>query len=153
MVALLLVGYISYENTIQFIQRDAIADRLDLINQRVEHLSSTITGAETGQRGFIITNRPDYLEPYGLAVRDIDKQLANLNVLVNSKPLNQQISLNEMNVLKGLIEAKMAELNQTITLRQSHGLNATLPMILSNRGKILMDKIRTITANIQSQVR
>ena len=153
MVALLLVGYISYENTIQFIQRDAIADRLDLINQRVEHLGSTITDAETGQRGFIITNRPDYLEPYGLAVRDIDKQLANLNVLVNSKPLNQQISLNEMNVLKGLIEAKMAELNQTITLRQSHGLNATLPMILSNRGKILMDKIRTITANIQSQVR
>ena len=74
-------------------------------------------------------------------------------MLVNSKPLNQQISLNEMNVLKGLIEAKMAELNQTITLRQSHGLNATLPMILSNRGKILMDKIRTITANIQSQVR
>jgi len=74
-------------------------------------------------------------------------------VLVNSKPLNQQISLNEMNVLKGLIEAKMAELNQTITLCQSHGLNATLPMILSNRGKILMDKIRTITANIQSQVR
>jgi len=153
MVALLLVGYISYENTIQFIQRDAIADRLDLINQRVEHLGSTITDAETGQRGFIITNRPDYLEPYGLAVRDIDKQLANLNVLVKSKPLNQQISLNEMNVLKGLIEAKMVELNQTITLRQSHGLNATLPMILSNRGKILMDKIRTITANIQSQVR
>jgi signal transduction histidine kinase len=153
MVALLLVGYISYENTIQFIQRDAIADRLDLINQRVEHLGSTITDAETGQRGFIITNRQDYLEPYGLAVRDIDKQLANLNVLVNSKPLNQQISLNEMNVLKGLIEAKMAELNQTITVRQSHGLNATLPMILSNRGKILMDKIRTITANIQSQVR
>jgi len=153
MVALLLVGYISYENTIQFIQRDAIADRLDLINQRVEHLGSTITDAETGQRGFIITNRPDYLEPYGLAVRDIDKQLANLNVLVNSKPLNQQISLNEMNVLKGLIEAKMAELNQTIMLRQSHGLNATLPMILSNRGKILMDKIRTITADIQTQLR
>ena len=75
MVALLLVGYISYENTIQFIQWDAIADRLDLINQRVEHLGSTITDAETGQRGFIITNRPDYLEPYGLAVRDIDLQI------------------------------------------------------------------------------
>jgi CHASE3 domain sensor protein len=153
LVALLLVGYISYENTIQFIQRDAIADRLDLINQRVEHLGSTITDAETGQRGFIITNRPDYLEPYGLAVRDIDRQLGNLNLLLNSEPINQLISLNEMNVLKGLIEAKMAELNQTITLRQSHGLNATLPMILSNRGKILMDKIRTITANIQNQVR
>jgi signal transduction histidine kinase len=74
-------------------------------------------------------------------------------MLLNSEPLNQQISLNEMNILKGLIEAKMAELNQTISLRQSHGLNAALPMILSNRGKILMDKIRTITADIQSRLR
>jgi len=68
-------------------------------------------------------------------------------------PLDQQISLNEMNVLNGLIKAKMAELNQTITLRQSHGLNAALPIILSNRGKIIMDKIRTITADIQSRLR
>ena len=68
-------------------------------------------------------------------------------------PLDQQISLNEMNVLNGLIKAKMAELNQTITLRQSHGLNAALPMILSNRGKILMDKIQAITADIQSRLR
>ncbi len=74
-------------------------------------------------------------------------------MIVNSKPPNQQISLNEMNVLKGLIEAKIAELNQTITLRQSHGLNAALPMILNDRGKILMDKIRTITADIQSRLR
>jgi signal transduction histidine kinase len=153
MMALLLVGYISYENTIQFIQRDSFADGLDLINQRLEHLFSTITGAESGQRGFIITNRSDYLEPYNSAVGDIDKQLENLNMLLNSKPLNQQISLNETNVLKGLIDAKMAELNQTITLRQSHGLNAVLPMILSNRGKILMDKIRTATADIQSRLR
>jgi signal transduction histidine kinase len=153
MVALLLVGYISYENTLQFIQRDSLADRLDLINQKLEHLVSTITDAETGQRGFIITNRPDYLEPYNSAVKDIDKQLGNLNMLLNSEPLNQQISLNEMNVLKGLIEGKMAELNQTITLRQSHGLNAALPMILSDRGKVLMDKIRTITTDIQSRLR
>jgi CHASE3 domain sensor protein len=57
-------------------------------------------------------------------------------MLLKSEPLNQQISLNEMNVVKGLIEAKMAELNQTITLRQSHGLNAVLPMIL-----LLMNKM------------
>ena len=30
--------------------------------------------------GFIIIDRPDYLEPYNLAVKDIDKQLGNLNM-------------------------------------------------------------------------
>jgi CHASE3 domain sensor protein len=42
-----------------------------------------MTDAETGQRGFMITNRHDYLEPYNSAVKDIDLQLGNLNVLTN----------------------------------------------------------------------
>lgn len=154
MAALLLVGYISYENTVHFIQKDAFADRVNIINQRLEHLISTITDAETGQRGFIITNNPAYLEPYNSALTDIHSQLGNLDMMIANEPSNQQHnSIKELNILNGLIEGKLAELNQTIMLRQSHGLNAALPMILSDRGKILMDKIRTITSYIQSRLR
>jgi signal transduction histidine kinase len=152
MVALLLVGYISYQNTIQFIQRDNLADRINLIIQRLEHLITTITDAETGQRGFIITNRVDYLDPYNSAIRQVHGQLANLGMLIANEPINQQISLNELNALKGLIQAKLSELNQTITLRQSHGINAALPIILSDRGKILMEKIRSTGSDIQNQL-
>jgi len=150
-VALLFVGFISYENTVQFIQRDASVDKIVSIIQRLEHLISTITDAETGQRGFIITNRPDYLGPYNSAVRDIHIQYVNLDTMLRNEPANQQLSLNELSILHGLIEGKLAELNQTITLRKAHGINAALPIILSNRGKILMDKIRTISSDIQSQ--
>ncbi|MGB6592846.1 MAG: CHASE3 domain-containing protein, partial [Candidatus Nitrosopolaris sp.] len=80
-------------------------------------------------------NRIDYLEPYNSAVRDIPSQLGTLDTMIANEPANQQLSLNELNILKALIEAKLAELNQTITLRQLHGINAALPIILSNRGK------------------
>jgi len=50
-----------------------------------------------------------------------------------------------------LIEAKLAELNQTITLHQLHGTDAALPIMLSNTGKTLMDNVRAITADIRSQ--
>ena len=50
-----------------------------------------------------------------------------------------------------MFEAKLAELNQTITLRQLHGINAALPIMLSNTGKALMDKSQAITVAIQSQ--
>ncbi|MGC2570973.1 MAG: histidine kinase dimerization/phospho-acceptor domain-containing protein [Candidatus Nitrosopolaris sp.] len=46
---------------------------------------------------------------------------------------------------------KLAKLNQTITLRQLHGVNAALPIIVGNTGKALMDKIRAIAVDIQSQ--
>ena len=151
MVALVFVGFISYENTIQFIQHDAVDDRINLIIQRLEHLVSDVTDAETGQRGYIITDAPDYLQPYNYALRDIRGQLGNLDIMIANEPSNQQLSLNELNTLKGLIEAKLAELNQTITLRQSHGFNAALPIILSNRGKIVMDNIRATALDIENQ--
>ena len=71
--------------------------------------------------------------------------------MIANEPSNQQLSLNDLNILKGLIQAKLAELNQTIALRQSHGFNAVLPIILSNRGKIVMDKIRATALDIGNQ--
>jgi signal transduction histidine kinase len=151
MVALLFVGFISYQNTIQFIQHDTVDDRINLIIERLEHLVSDVTDAETDQRGYIITDAPNYLQPYNYAIRDIRGQLGNLDMMIANEPSNQQLSLNDLYILKGLIEAKLAELNQTITLRQSHGFNAVLPIILSNRGKIVMDNIRVTALDIENQ--
>jgi CHASE3 domain sensor protein len=50
--------------------------------------------------------------------------------------------------LTNLIDSKFNELSRTISLRQSHGINAVLP---SDKGKILMDKIRMTLENIQNQ--
>jgi signal transduction histidine kinase len=151
MVALLFVGYISYENMIQFIQKDAADDRINLVNQRLNNIISTTANAETGRGGYMISNTIDYLQSSNSALRDIHSQLGNLDMMVADGPANQRLSLNELNMLKGLIEAKLAKLNQTITLRQLHGVNAALPIILGNTGKALMDKIRAIAVDIQSQ--
>jgi methyl-accepting chemotaxis protein len=53
--------------------------------------------------------------------------------------------------LTNLIDSKFKELNRTILLRQSDGFNAVLPLILSDRGKNIMDKIRMNIDTIQSQ--
>jgi len=151
MVALLLVGYISYENMIQFIQKDAVDDRINSINQRLENIISTISDAETGQHGYVINNRIDYLQPYNSALRDIHSQLGNLAMMIANEPSNQWLPLNELDILNGLIEAKLAELNRTITLHQLHGINAALPIMLSNTGKTLMNNIQATIVAIQSQ--
>jgi signal transduction histidine kinase len=72
--------------------------------------------------------------------------------MIADEPANQQL-LNELNILKGLVGAKLAELNQTITLRHLHGIDAALPIILINRGKTLMDNIRAISLDIESQLK
>ncbi|MGC2574630.1 MAG: ATP-binding protein [Candidatus Nitrosopolaris sp.] len=71
-------------------------------------------------------------------------------MMIANEPSNQQ-SLNDLYILKDLIQTKLAELNQTIMLRQSHGFNTVLPIILSNRGKIVMDRIRATALDIENQ--
>ena len=41
MIVLILIGYLSYENTIKFIQKNTFTDRTNLIIQKLEHLAST----------------------------------------------------------------------------------------------------------------
>ncbi|MGB6529489.1 MAG: CHASE3 domain-containing protein [Candidatus Nitrosopolaris sp.] len=146
MIALLLVGYLSYVNITKFIQENAFADRTNLIIQKVERLASTVSNAETGQRGFIITGKPSYLDPYYTAVRDIRSQLQDLAMFMPNDKIKENLK-----PLTNLIDSKFDELSQTILLRQSHGINAALPIILSDRGKILMDRIRMTLDNIQNQ--
>ena len=85
--------------------------------------------------GYTINNRIDYLQPYNSALRDIHSQLGNLAMMIANEPSNQRLPLNELNILNGLIEAKLAELDRTITLHQLHGINAALPIMLGNTGK------------------
>src|SRR5215469_7340491 len=82
MIALLFVGYLSYVNITKYIQESAFVHRTNLIIQKTERLASTVSDAETGQRGFIITGKPSYLEPYYTAVRDIRSQLQDLAVFM-----------------------------------------------------------------------
>jgi len=90
-----------------------------------------------------LTSRNDFL------IGDIHSQLGNLEMMIADEPANQRASLNELNILKDLIQAKLAGLDQTMTLQQLHSINAALPIILRNPGKTLMDNIRAIGADIQ----
>jgi len=146
MIALLVVGYMSYVNMTKFIQERTLVNRTNIIIQKIERVASTVTDAETGQRGFIITGKPSYLNPYYSAVRDIRGQLQDLAVLMPNDTIKENLK-----PLTNLIDSKFDELNQTILSRQSHGINAALPIILSDKGKNLMDKIRVTLDKIENQ--
>jgi CHASE3 domain sensor protein len=66
---------VSYENTTQFIQRDAVEYRIRTagsdvtIDDRIRTAGSDVTDAETAQCGYIITDASNYLQPYNPAVK------------------------------------------------------------------------------------
>ena len=96
--------------------------------------------AETGQRGFIITQRRSYLEPYRAATAAIAARAASLAKLVTDNP-QQLVRVRE---IESLLDGKLAEMRRTVELSEAGNADAARAMILSDQGKIAMDSIKRV---------
>ncbi|MDY7578790.1 PAS domain S-box protein [Herbaspirillum sp. RTI4] len=100
---------------------------------------STLKDAETGQRGYLLTGNETFLAPYLVARDNIHTQLQSLQQQTSvaaAKPL--------VAALTPMLQAKMAELAQTIALERAHKHADMLTLVNSGKGKDQMNAIRTL---------
>ena len=146
LLVVLVVAFFSYRAWSAFgRQSEQIA-----ITQRVVEgsnaLLASVTEAETGQRGFLLTGRDVYLGPYREALKAIPGQLNSLEQATSARP-DQRDRLER---LKPLIRAKLNELQETIDLHNREDPRAAAEMVLTDQGKQEMDQIRQECREIQS---
>ncbi|WBO24489.1 response regulator [Sphingomonas abietis] len=113
----------------------------------LDELLSSVQDAETGQRGFLLTSREQYLAPYNEALERTGPKLNQIGALTRDNGTQQQ----RLVLLRRHVEAKLAELKQTIDLRRSAGSAAALAVVLTDRGKVEMDAIRTQLDEMQQE--
>jgi PAS domain S-box-containing protein len=101
---------------------------------------SLVIDAETGQRGFLYTGDPKYLEPYDLAVSQIDPHIDRFAELTADNP-HQQARVPQLRILA---HAKLNELAQTIALYQAGKKDDAKALVISDRGLFLMNDIRKL---------
>ncbi|MEI7902099.1 MAG: CHASE3 domain-containing protein, partial [bacterium] len=136
----LLVALVVAPSLLAFRQTEDAAEArkftYDVI-ERAGALVSALIDAETGQRGYLLTDDEVFLEPYA-AVRDtISGQLANLRQVTTLRAAKTNLD-----ALAPLIEQKLAYLSQSIELRRNNDLPGALANMRSSQGKQLMDQIR-----------
>jgi PAS domain S-box-containing protein len=110
----------------------------------LEDVMSTIKDAETGQRGFLLTGKPEYLAPYNAAVARINAGLLKIDGINSSS----EFSPKDAGQLRTLINEKLTELSHTINLRESSGLDAAVAVVNTDRGKATMVAIRDLVARM-----
>ena len=112
-------------------------------------LLALVTDAETSQRGFILTDRPQYLEPYMVALPQIGPKLRRLKELTADNPEQRE----HVGQLSKLVGEKMAELEAALTLYRKKGRLAAQALIETDVGRRTMDGVRKETAAIQESER
>ena len=122
-----------------------LASRIQSILSDTNRSVELIEDAETGERGFLLTERETYLAPYTAA---LDKAADRLDLLV-SETANLPIA-EEAEALRKAGKDKLAELKETLELYQSDGRGAALSEVMSDRGKALMDRVRAAATEIRA---
>jgi PAS domain S-box-containing protein len=113
--------------------------------QELRITESMVKDAETGQRGYLLTGRQNYLLPYDRAIGQMDAHLQNLANLIGDNPKEQS----EVEKLRLLIDKKLAELTRTISLFRSGNHPAAEALVMSDQGFKLMEDIRSLVEQME----
>ncbi|HMH88717.1 MAG TPA: response regulator, partial [Steroidobacteraceae bacterium] len=113
--------------------------------RRLQAMFSTLKDAETGQRGFLLTNEESYLTPYTDAKDALPDEIKALRGLLGNRPEQAR----RLDALESLANLKMAELESTIVSRRAGHSEAALAVVRTDRGKIYMDRIRDTVSDME----
>lgn len=106
-----------------------------------------VTDMEAGQRGYLLTGNPAYLQPYADAKGRIEMDFASLRAGLLHRTERER-SLESQ--LESLATSKQAEMERTISLRQQGYRRRSFRLVDTDEGKGYMDEIRRIASSLAS---
>ena len=117
-----------------------VENQLSLILARVQ-------GAESGQRGFMLTDNESYLDPYRIAAARLPGELAALRAMVIDSP-DQTAAARQ---LSAAALARQDALGRTLAIYYSGDRAGVRLRFGLGQGKAVMDELRQIVARMQAR--
>jgi PAS domain S-box-containing protein len=151
-----LIGFAALGGVLIFLELRSSAERIEA-NRLAAHSRATLgearqlllalLDAETGQRGFLLTQHRAYLEPY-IAGRDaVSAELQRLETLSGGDPSQQE----RLTAIRDVVAARLAVLATTIAMAEQGDRDGALAIVASGRGKALMDEARRQIAALAAE--
>ncbi len=111
----------------------------------LDDLHNLVLMAETGQRGYLLTEIAEYLTPYEDALDRLSEQLNDMKQLRSEVPGQRK----RITSLTLLVEQKIIELVHTVELAQADNEKRALKQVMSGRGRNLYKELRAQLEHIK----
>jgi CHASE3 domain sensor protein len=146
LAALVATIWVTHETNGQFSAAfDSVTGAYKILNALAE-TQTHIAEAETGQRGYLLTGRKDYFEPYDAAMATVNNDIRRLKVLTRDSPV-QQINLIE---LQSLVAKRLALDPEKIAFSKTNSPDS-LAIELTDEGRDTMNQIRVVLFHMREQ--
>jgi len=142
-VALIIIGIVAYLNTSRLLESERIVSSSYAVRGALHRIEIDLVNAETGQRGYLLTGNQSYLTPYEQARGKLNGDVDSLDRAVADEP-SQQARASQ---LRPMVNDKLNELRDTIELQRAHGTAASLAIVRSNRGELIMTSVRRLLSD------
>ncbi len=147
LIALTLNFAFSIQSTLRLVRiRDLVSHTYDVLSQ-LERTLSLLNEAETGQRGYVITGKENYLEPYHTASSRIDDHIQSVRRLTADNPKQQD----RLSKLEGLVHRRLEKVREGIAVRKEMGFDEAQISILSGTERRDMSAIRNVISEMKAE--
>jgi CHASE3 domain sensor protein len=140
-------AYLAVNHLQQVRKTAALTLESSAIQAKLSGVLKDLTDMETGQRGFLLTGDPAYLQPYTDAKGRIETDFVDLRAGLSNRTQRER-SLESQ--LESLAESKQTEMEHSISLRQQGYRLRSFKLVDTNEGKDCMDEIRRIASSLSS---
>jgi len=110
----------------------------------IQSLRHGLAEAESSQRGYLLSGREEYLQPYSASLATIQRSLAWLREYYASDPKTAAL----MRRVDELTAEKLSEMATTLRLYEQGSGEGWRDLMLTNIGKEKMDTIRTLAGEL-----
>ena len=141
------IGVSAYVSTQRLLEANRQETHSREVVKDIEHVMRMLDDAETGQRGFLLTGADRYLDPYDAATGQIHHDIDLLADLTRDNAAEQE----DLRQLQKLADAKLAELQETIQLQRQSRHQAAVTVVLTDRGKKIMDDLRDVVKDMKDR--
>ena len=144
--ALLAIVWVTRETNGQFNAAFASVTQTYKVLNMLEQTQAQIADAETGQRGYLLTSRPDYFSLHDTAMAAINNNIQDLKILIHGN-LVQETNLVE---LQRLIAQRLGTNPDTIEFAKAHSADA-VAVALTDQGRDAIKEIREVLFRMREQ--
>ncbi len=115
--------------------------RLAVAEVRISGVYTQVLEAESSQRGYLLVNDPNYLDPFRAA-----RARGEENLAIAVQKLGQlNVDARGLDALREIVSKKYDELDKTVALAQAGQREAAIDIVRANHGRELMSRIRELT--------
>ncbi len=146
LLVLLVVGGVSLRVTDRLTADAAWRSHTYQVQGSITELLSIMQDVETGQRGFLITGDPKFLEPYESALGRLQPGIRTLRNLI----ADNQDQVRNMDRAEEFIAVKTESMRMNVDIRRNQGFQESQAAVMTLRGQKAMDDFRGVIAQMHA---